>query len=125
MDQVHRAFLVHLAFLFVLYWFRIRGAFLAVCTVALWPACFLLTYSFLLLNSSLGTAGYLLDYAVVFGLVFLFALRPLPKKRLITCGGCTANNMQFISPGVTGPYNPGSPTIDGGVSNGGMDITIT
>ena len=37
---------------------------------------------------------------------------------LVTCA-CAANNMQFVSPGVLGPYNPGTPTPDGGVSNGG------
>jgi iron complex outermembrane receptor protein len=37
---------------------------------------------------------------------------------LVTCP-CAANNMQFVSPGVLGPYNPGTPTPDGGVSNGG------
>jgi iron complex outermembrane receptor protein len=37
---------------------------------------------------------------------------------LVTCN-CAANNMQFVSPGVLGPYDPGQPTPDGGVSNGG------
>jgi len=37
---------------------------------------------------------------------------------LVTCN-CAANNMQFVSPGVLGPFNPGTPTPDGGVSNGG------
>jgi iron complex outermembrane receptor protein len=37
---------------------------------------------------------------------------------LVTCN-CAANNMQFVSPGVLGPYNPGAPTASGGVSNGG------
>ncbi len=37
---------------------------------------------------------------------------------LISCN-CAANNMQFVSPGVLGPFDPGTPTVDGGVSNGG------
>jgi iron complex outermembrane receptor protein len=37
---------------------------------------------------------------------------------LVTCN-CAANNMQFVSPGVLGPFNPGQPTSGYGVSNGG------
>jgi SP family sugar porter-like MFS transporter len=63
----------------------IRGAFMAVCTAALWFACFVLTYSFPLLNSSLGTAGTFWIYAVICGLGFVFVLRRLPetKKRTL------------------------------------------
>jgi iron complex outermembrane recepter protein len=37
---------------------------------------------------------------------------------LVSCN-CAANNMQFVSPGVLGPFNPGTPTSGYGVSNGG------
>jgi SP family sugar porter-like MFS transporter len=63
----------------------IRSAFMAVCTAALWLACFVLTYSFPLLNSSLGTAGTFWIYAVICGFGFVFVLRRLPetKKRTL------------------------------------------
>ena len=36
---------------------RIRGVAMSVCTFALWAACFILTYTFPMLNSGLGAAG--------------------------------------------------------------------
>jgi outer membrane receptor protein involved in Fe transport len=42
-----------------------------------------------------------------------------PFSGLITCSGCAANGMTFISPGVLGPILPGQPTGSGGVTNGG------
>lgn len=36
---------------------RIRGLAMSVCTFALWTACFILTYTFPMLNAGLGSAG--------------------------------------------------------------------
>jgi sugar porter (SP) family MFS transporter len=57
---------------------RIRGSAMAIATTALWTACFLLTYSFPLLNASLGAAGTFCTYALIClaGLVFLFFRLP-------------------------------------------------
>ena len=52
---------------------RIRGAAMSVSTVSLWSACFVLTYTFPLLNKGLGPAGTFWIYAgiSVFGFVFI------------------------------------------------------
>jgi outer membrane receptor protein involved in Fe transport len=48
----------------------------------------------------------------------------------ITCSSCTvngitANGMQFVSPGVVGPFNPGTATGTSGISSGGDGIYDT
>lgn len=52
---------------------RIRGAAMSVSTVSLWSACFVLTYTFPLLNKGLGPAGTFWIYAgiSVFGFIFI------------------------------------------------------
>jgi SP family sugar porter-like MFS transporter len=60
---------------------EVRGACMAVCTTALWAACFVLTYTFPLLNSSLGTARTFWIYAVICGAGFVFVLRYLPETK--------------------------------------------
>jgi MFS transporter, SP family, arabinose:H+ symporter len=52
---------------------RIRGAAMSVSTFALWSACFILTYTFPLLNKGLGPAGTFWIYAAisVFGFLFI------------------------------------------------------
>ena len=52
---------------------RIRGAAMSVSTFSLWSACFILTYTFPLLNQGLGPAGTFWIYAgiSVFGFVFI------------------------------------------------------
>ena len=52
---------------------RIRGAAMSVSTFSLWSACFVLTYTFPLLNKGLGPAGTFWIYAgiSVFGLLFI------------------------------------------------------
>jgi sugar porter (SP) family MFS transporter len=52
---------------------RIRGAAMSVSTFSLWSACFVLTYTFPLLNKGLGPAGTFWIYAgiSVFGFVFI------------------------------------------------------
>jgi len=54
---------------------RIRGAAMSVSTFSLWSACFVLTYTFPLLNHGLGPAGTFWIYAgiSVFGFIFIKA----------------------------------------------------
>jgi len=51
---------------------RIRGAAMSVSVFSLWAACFILTYTFPLLNASLGPAGTFWIYAGLSVLGFLF-----------------------------------------------------
>ncbi len=54
---------------------RIRGSAMSIAITALWSACFLLTYTFPLLNEALGAAGTFWTYAAVClaGAIFLAA----------------------------------------------------
>ena len=51
---------------------RIRGAAMSVSTFSLWSACFVLTYTFPLLNKGLGPAGTFWIYAGICVLGFIF-----------------------------------------------------
>lgn len=60
---------------------RIRGAALSVATFSLWAACFILTYTFPLLNKLLKASGtfWLYGFICIFG--FLFILKKLPETK--------------------------------------------
>jgi MFS family permease len=60
---------------------RIRGAAVAVATTSLWAACFLLTYTFPILNKSLGSAGTFWLYAAICAAGFLFIRAHLPETK--------------------------------------------
>lgn len=60
---------------------RIRGAAMALATFSLWIACFILTYTFPLLNKSFGAAGTFWVYAGICILGFLFIVRKLPETK--------------------------------------------
>lgn len=62
---------------------RIRGAAMAVAVAALWLACFILTYSFPLLNKALGAAGTFWLYAgiCVLGFIFIWFMLPETKNK--------------------------------------------
>ena len=60
---------------------RIRGAAMAISTFFLWVACFLLTYTFPLLNESLGAAGTFWTYGIICFLGFLFIRAYLPETK--------------------------------------------
>lgn len=60
---------------------RIRGAAMAVAVSALWIACFLLTYSFPILNSHLGSAGTFWLYAAICVAGFVFIKFKLPETK--------------------------------------------
>ena len=58
---------------------RIRGAAMALATFALWIACFILTFTFPLLNAGLGAAGTFWVYAGICLLGFIFIAFKLPE----------------------------------------------
>jgi sugar porter (SP) family MFS transporter len=64
---------------------RIRSGAMSIAITALWTACFLLTYTFPLLNARLGPAGTFWTYAVicVAGLVFLFFRLPETRGKTL------------------------------------------
>jgi len=60
---------------------RIRGAAMAVAVSALWIACFVLTYTFPILNSKLGSAGTFWLYAAICAAEFVFIKVKLPETK--------------------------------------------
>jgi sugar porter (SP) family MFS transporter len=64
---------------------RIRGAAMSVAVASLWVACFILTYTFPILNARLGAAGTFWLYAAicVAGFVFIFAKLPETKGKTL------------------------------------------
>jgi len=64
---------------------RIRGAAMAIAVAALWAACFLLTYSFPILNAKLGAGGTFALYAAicVAGFVFIWFALPETKNKTL------------------------------------------
>jgi len=60
---------------------RIRGAAMAVAVSALWTACFLLTYTFPILNAKLGSAGTFWLYATICLVGFVFIKLKLPETK--------------------------------------------
>ncbi|WP_075590830.1 sugar porter family MFS transporter [Labilibacter marinus] len=60
---------------------KIRGAAMAISTFSLWTACFILTYTFPLLNSSLGTSGTFWMYGGICFAGWLFVYRKLPETK--------------------------------------------
>jgi sugar porter (SP) family MFS transporter len=64
---------------------RVRGSAMSVAVTALWTACFLLTYTFPLLNAALGAAGVFWTYAAIClaGLLFLYIRLPETRKKTL------------------------------------------
>lgn len=62
---------------------RIRGAAMSVAVMALWTACFILTYAFPWLNKQLGASGTFWLYAgiCVLGFIYIFASLPETKNK--------------------------------------------
>jgi len=58
-----------------------RGACVAICTTALWAACFVLTYTFPLLNAAIGPAFTFWLYAMICAAGFFFVLRKVPETK--------------------------------------------
>lgn len=63
---------------------RVRGLAMSLATLALWVACFLLTYTFPLLNAGLGAAGSFTLYGVICALGYLYILRNVPETKGVT-----------------------------------------
>lgn len=59
----------------------VRGAAMSIATFALWTACFVLTYTFPLLNSALGAAGTFAIYGLICLGGFLFIGRYVPETK--------------------------------------------
>ncbi|HVW20048.1 MAG TPA: sugar porter family MFS transporter [Opitutaceae bacterium] len=60
---------------------RVRGTAMSAAVSALWIACFILTYTFPLLNARLGASGTFWVYAAICAAGFLFILRRLPETK--------------------------------------------
>lgn len=60
---------------------RIRGAAMSVATLVLWAACFLLTYTFPLLNARFNASGTFWLYGAICVGGFVFILRKLPETK--------------------------------------------
>lgn len=60
---------------------KVRGLAMAVCTFALWSGCFTLTYSFPLLNASLGSYGTFWLYSAICLCGFIFFSRRLTETK--------------------------------------------
>ncbi|MNL43608.1 Major myo-inositol transporter IolT [compost metagenome] len=60
---------------------KIRAMAMAVSTFSLWTACFILTYTFPLLNSGLGAYGTFWLYGIVCLLGYLFLRIYLPETK--------------------------------------------
>lgn len=60
---------------------KVRGAAMAVATFALWTACFILTYTFPLLNKGLGASGTFWLYGFICLAGFLFIRKRLPETK--------------------------------------------
>ncbi|MFD1801114.1 sugar porter family MFS transporter [Mixta tenebrionis] len=60
---------------------RVRGLAMSLGTLALWIACFLLTYTFPLLNAWLGAAGSFLLYGVICAAGFIYIRQYVPETK--------------------------------------------
>ncbi len=60
---------------------RIRGAAMSVAVTALWIACFILTYTFPMLNARLGSSGTFWLYAAICVVGFAFIFLKLPETK--------------------------------------------
>lgn len=60
---------------------RVRGLAMSVGTLGLWVACFVLTYTFPLLNAGLGAAGSFMLYGIICALGFVFIFRKIPETK--------------------------------------------
>jgi SP family sugar porter-like MFS transporter len=60
---------------------RVRGMAMAISTFSLWTACFILTYTFPILNNSLGAYGTFWLYGIICVLGFIFIRKNLPETK--------------------------------------------
>lgn len=60
---------------------QIRGIAMATCTFALWVGCTTLTFSFPVMNATLGSSGSFWIYSVICACAFLFLYRRCPETK--------------------------------------------
>jgi MFS family permease len=60
---------------------RVRGLAMSVAVAALWIACFALTYTFPIMNKSLGAAGTFWIYAAICALGLVYCSLKLPETK--------------------------------------------
>lgn len=60
---------------------RVRGTAMSIATFSLWAACFVLTYTFPLLNQLLKASGTFWLYGIICVLGFIFILKRLPETK--------------------------------------------
>jgi len=60
---------------------RVRGIAMSVATFALWTACFILTYTFPIINDTLNSYGTFWLYGLICILGFLFIFKKLPETK--------------------------------------------
>ena len=60
---------------------KIRGAAMSVATIGLWAACFILTYTFPLLNNAFGASGTFWLYGIICISGFVFIFKKLPETK--------------------------------------------
>jgi len=60
---------------------RIRGAAMSIATFSLWTACFILTYTFPILNKVLNASGTFWLYGIICVFGFFFILKKLPETK--------------------------------------------
>lgn len=63
---------------------KIRGVAVSIATFGLWIACFILTYTFPIINSTLGAAGSFLLYGIICFVGFIFILKKVPETKGIS-----------------------------------------
>lgn len=83
---------------------RIRGLAMSVCTFSLWVACFVLTYTFPLLNKVLKASGTFWLYGIICILGFWFIMKKLPETKGKTLEEIEKQLMN--NPGQTEPLIP-------------------
>jgi SP family sugar porter-like MFS transporter len=60
---------------------RVRGTAMSIATFSLWAACFVLTYTFPVLNQLLKASGTFWVYGGICVLGFIFILKKLPETK--------------------------------------------
>jgi MFS family permease len=83
---------------------RIRGAALSISVIALWAACFVLTFTFPLLRGGLGIAGCFWIYGAICAAGLVFVLARLPETK--------GKSLEEIEHALTGPHRR-SPAREG------------
>ena len=107
---------------------RIRGVAMSVCTFALWAACFILTYTFPMLNSGLGAAGTFWLYGLICLAGGIFVVFRLPEtkgksleeieKERQAAAEAEARRQQAAAAANQNKNNTTGNTTNGGTSNG-------